>query len=534
MKRILWTASVVAACLAGSVRGETTPDMLERTLAGVVTIAEYKVASIPTRNARGQLMRVPVWKTRSVDLYGKILDLSGAYAHGSGFLIEHKGKKYVVTNAHVVAWATGEPGAIAAFTADGKRYQMKGVGADTGFDIAVLAFRDDQPGKEAPPLTLRKAAARVGERVFALGNPLGKYPFSVSDGIIGGRDRVGMLTSFGYLQTTATVIWGNSGGPPIDSSGKVVGINTWIEIHEKWGAKFVQPQLNFALESTIAQRVIHELLTNGRVRRAYLGLRIVRDYRMKQTAAGKVVDPSTASQPTVASVVPGSPAAKAMGAHLGARILRVNKKPVRNLIEVHKIFENTRPGGKVTFELDTAKGARTATVATAEMTDKALGELGKHVFATIGYNVVEGAKGLVLKRAGAAGKATPDKPPAKPPEKAPAPDVPGARRHGPYSRRPEELHPFMRLDYEERMRRFRRLNQPPDNLSIIALGLVNDRGGGQFWRTKELAELGIACRLTASKGQLHVAYLNADGKSCSVLKCRLSKSAEVVTSVLLN
>ena len=92
----------------------------------------------------------------------------------------------------------------------------------------------------------------------------------------------------------------------------------------------------------------------------------------------------------------------------------------------------------------------------------------------------------------------------------------------------------MGMDYRDPMRRFRRFDRQPDNLSIIAVGLVDNKGEGQLWRTKELAELGIACRLTTFRGQLHVAYLNDDGKSCSILRCRLSKSPQVLTSVLLH
>ena len=529
LKRFLWAASVATLCLVRPAGGDSTPDMLERALRAVVTVAEYKVLTVPLRDERGQLKRLPVRKARSPSLYGRILDLSGAFAHGSGFLIEHKGNKYVVTNAHVVAWATEDPEAIAIFTPDQKRYPVKVLAADTFFDIAVLAFADKQPGNDVSTLALRDGHVRVGETVYALGNPLGRYPYSVSDGIIGGKERSGLLMSPGYLQTTATVIWGNSGGPLVDQKGQVVGVNTFISLEKRGGHVFIQPQLNFALGAATARRVIGDLLTHRRVRRAYLGLQIVRDFQIKRTAKGMMVDPASGGAPTVISVVPGSPAAKAFADKLGARIVRINGASVRDLPEVFGALEQARPRDKVVFELQGPKGSQTVSVVAGEMDAPALGELGKHIFRAVGYEVAEGARGLVLKRpAGARETREPDMPWKDLPKFPVDP-----KRYGPFYKNPEELYRFRGMDYKDTKRGFKRIDRQPDNLLIIAVGAVDEDGDGQLWRAKELAELGIACRLTARTGRLDVAYLSADGKSCRILKCRLSRSGGVETKALL-
>lgn len=533
MKRSVCAVAVALACLVGSVRGESACDMLDRTLAGVVTVAAYKVAAVPIRNDKGQLTKLPMLKTRSASPYERVLDLSGAIASGSGFLIEHKGHRYIVTNAHVIAWATDDPGALAVFTPDRKRYAVKVAGRDPFYDIAVLSFQGEEPGRNVPTLAMREAATRVGEKVYALGNPLGRYPYSVSDGIIGGRNRARKyLMSPGYVQSTATVIWGNSGGPLVDASGNVVGVNTWIEITPKGGKQWIQPQLNFALESRVARRVVNDLLSYGRVRRAYFGLRIVSDYRIVRTPNGLIPDESSASQPTVASVVPGSPAAKALGDKLGAKIVRINRKPVRELVELLAVLGEIPPNSKVVFDLERRGAKQSVSVVAGDLTDKPLGDLGKHIFGTVGFTVAEGPKGLLLRR-GRAG----ERPPVEPPPKKGLekwPRLPG--KHGPFDKfkRPAELEPFRAMDYKAREDGFRPFQRPPDNLSVIAIGLVNERGQGELYRTKELAELGIACRYTARFGEVHVAYLSPDGKSCGILKCQLSKTRQVQTRTVLH
>lgn len=535
-RQTLFAAAAVVACLAGPLPAASESDMLERSLRGVVTVAGYKVKSVPLRDSRGQLKQMPILKTRDDDLYRRVLDLSGAVQTGSGFIIEHKGRKYVVTNAHVVAAAADEPNAVAVFGADQKRRNVKVVAADSFYDIAVLAFVDDQPGDEFVVLKFRQTPTRVGEKVWALGNPLGKYPHSVSDGIVGGKNRSGLMLPFGYLQTTATIIWGNSGGPCIDAAGNVVGVNTRLEAAQRHGQHFIQPQLNFALDSTIAQRVVDELLTKGRVSRPYFGFLVVQDFALRRTPQGMAPDPNTGGQPVIADVVAGSPAAKALTGKTGAKLLAVNNTPVRSAEEALTALEGCAPGSKVTLVIQTGKAKQTVTFTCGEMNDKALAALAKAMMKRLGYTAAEGNRGVSIRSAGRA-PIDPPRPGGSPggaedPRLRPGPRQIGPRGpYGPYRRRGP--YPFMQFDYRRQQDGFRRLQRQPDDLLVVAVGQVNGEGEGLLWRVSSLAELGLACRLIGLGGLVHIAYANEDGRSCSILQCRLSESRNVFTRVVL-
>ena len=107
---------------------------------------------------------------------------------------------------------------------------------------------------------------------------MGSYPYSVTDGIISAKNRArgGLTGKFGFLQHTATIIWGNSGGPLINEKGEVVGVNSQIAFATAPdGSQVLQQQINFSLEPKITERLINEVLNNnGRVKRSYIGLEV--------------------------------------------------------------------------------------------------------------------------------------------------------------------------------------------------------------------------------------------------------------------
>ena len=161
----------------GSGYAQTNSDMLEKAIGGVVTVAVYK----------SEIVNRPLGFRGAVDFpveaYARALDLAGAMGSGSGFAYSYKGKKYVVTNAHVIENAADEDSSVFVFSVDRSRYPVKVLGGDSFYDIAVLEFLT-QPGDDIRAMEFKKAEARLGEPVFAIGNPLGEYPYSVSDGIV--------------------------------------------------------------------------------------------------------------------------------------------------------------------------------------------------------------------------------------------------------------------------------------------------------------------------------------------------------------
>jgi S1-C subfamily serine protease len=217
---------------------------------------------------------------------------------------------FLLTSAHVVE---GADGAEAAF-ADGTDVHADVIGRDPLSDLAVLRARGDVP----PPLALGDAAGlRVGQLVVALGNPLG-LAGSVTAGIVSalGRSlptRAGRVVDE-VIQTDAALNPGNSGGVLADSEGRVVGVNTAVA---GIGVGLAVPINN------TTRKIITTLMTNGRVRRAWLGV-AGSESPLPPPLAAKV---GRRSGVRVAQVIEGSPAAQA-GLRVGDMLVAVAGEPV--------------------------------------------------------------------------------------------------------------------------------------------------------------------------------------------------------------
>lgn len=181
---------------------------------------------------------------------------------GSAWLYD---AEHLVTNNHVI------DGVVAPIHA-----QLPGlpateawvIGRDPLTDLAVLRI-DPQP---APPLTVSERGARLGELCFAFGSPLGKFPESISIGIVSGLKRSlpagDRQAIFDVIQTDAAINPGNSGGPLVNVDGHVIGVNT-AGIDGADG-------LSFAIPSETVADVVQELITYGAVERASLGVTVAR------------------------------------------------------------------------------------------------------------------------------------------------------------------------------------------------------------------------------------------------------------------
>jgi S1-C subfamily serine protease len=162
-------------------------------------------------------------------------------SQASGFFIANGG--YIITNAHVMEGAK-EANVI---TYDGKTYTIYRIGGDSDMDLILLKIDDTS----YPPLELANSdEVKIGEKVIAIGNPLG-LQFSVSEGIVSAVHREGENGLNAYIQTDAALNPGNSGGPLIDSQGKVVGINNF-----KVGGG---ESLGFALESNYIKSFVNDI-----------------------------------------------------------------------------------------------------------------------------------------------------------------------------------------------------------------------------------------------------------------------------------
>ena len=224
---------------------------------------------------------------------------------GSGFFIKSNG--YILTNNHVIETAATSGGNIKVTLANGDSYPAKVVGRVAAYDIAVLKISV----KNAPALTIGDSdKVVVGDSVIAIGSPLG-LAGTVTSGIISAKDRAvstGSSTQNSYinaLQTDAAVNPGNSGGPLVDRTGAVIGINSAIaslNTNSAFGSSEAGSiGLGFAIPMNQAKKVAEELIKTGKATYPIVGINIDPSY---QGAGAKVADIATA-------ILAGGPAQKA-------------------------------------------------------------------------------------------------------------------------------------------------------------------------------------------------------------------------------
>ena len=249
---------------------------------------------------------------------------------GSGVILAPDG--YILTNAHVVHGASR----LQVGIADGRTLPARVIGEDAATDLAVV--RVDASGLPAAALG-NSDRLRPGQLVIAIGNPLG-FQATVTAGVVSAlgrsiRSDTGRLIE-NIVQTDAALNPGNSGGPLVDSHGRVVGVNTAI-------IQFAQG-ICFAIPSNTASWVAGQLINRGKVPRVYLGLagQTVPLSRAQTQAVGR----ATESGVHVREVVPDSPAAHA-GVAPGDVLVAVNGQPVGNVDDVHRRLAGVSAGDEI-------------------------------------------------------------------------------------------------------------------------------------------------------------------------------------------
>jgi S1-C subfamily serine protease len=179
---------------------------------------------------------------------------------GSGFIIDKEG--HIVTNYHVIEGAES----IEVTLADGTRAPARVVGVDPLNDLAVIKI-DVQPDRLVPVELGSSSDLLVGQRALAIGNPFG-LDRTLTVGVISSLGRPLELRSgwviYDVIQTDAAINPGNSGGPLLDLRGRVIGVNTAIEIEAE--------NIAFAIPVDTVKRVVPELIAYGRYRHPWLGL----------------------------------------------------------------------------------------------------------------------------------------------------------------------------------------------------------------------------------------------------------------------
>lgn len=264
---------------------------------------------------------------------------------GSGVLVSEEG--YILTNYHVVTDERGNPAdEIRVRLSDDREFEAELVGSDAKTDVAVLKIEGEDEDTVFPSLMLADSnRLRVGDVVFAVGNPLG-VGLTVTQGIVSAKNRtnlgiLGRQADFqGYedfIQTDASINPGNSGGALVDAVGRVVGINT--AIISRTGGNI---GIGFAIPINLARDVMESLIESGSVRRGFLGVRIS---DLESDLAEAFQLPS-ASGALIEEIQDGMPADQA-GLERGDVIVSVDGDAVGDANELRFAIAQRSPGEEV-------------------------------------------------------------------------------------------------------------------------------------------------------------------------------------------
>ena len=251
---------------------------------------------------------------------------------GSGMIVSPNG--HIVTNWHVVKGASQ----VSVQLSDGRTLPASLAGADPRSDIAVLKVE----GEGLIPIAFGDSEkVRVGQMVFAVGNPFGLQE-TVTQGIISAKGRRTTSEAANeFFQTSTTINPGNSGGPLIDIHGRVIGINNFILSHSG-GSEGI----GFAIPSNVARRTYEEIVRNGRVIHPWLGV-VMRPLNQRLAAQLGLPDSNGA---LVAATMAASPANRA-GLASGDVIVSFNGQPIRDGNDLRIRVAGTEIGSPVTLGL---------------------------------------------------------------------------------------------------------------------------------------------------------------------------------------
>ena len=258
---------------------------------------------------------------------------------GSGFVWSKDG--YIVTNFHVIQNAE----AAQVTLSDHTTYPARLVGGSPDYDLAVLKI--DAPADKLPPIPVGTSHdLRVGQKVYAIGNPFG-LDQTLTTGVVSALGRsiqsVSRRSIENVIQTDAAINPGNSGGPLLDSAGRLIGVNT--AIYSPAGSS---AGIGFAIPVDTVNWVVPELIRTGKADRPALGIKIANPSISRQLGVDGVL---------VMDVVPGKGAARAglrptrRDAHgsiqLGDVIVGLNGQPVKSFEELQQHLGKHRIGDTV-------------------------------------------------------------------------------------------------------------------------------------------------------------------------------------------
>ncbi len=330
------TVASAPAAVPAAVAGASYAPVVERVMPAVVTIrVEKRATMVPTdQQIPDDLFRRFFGEQAPQQRRGQRIPRGVERGLGSGVIVSQDG--YILTNNHVVDSAD----TVKVDLPDTRSFTAKVVGTDPATDLAVVKI----DAKSLPTLEIGDSdAVKVGDVVLAVGNPLG-IGETVTSGIISAKGRQTPDGSDGYqdfLQTDAAINHGNSGGALVNAGGQLIGINSQILSPSDGNIG-----LGFAIPSNMAKHVMDQLISNGAVRRAKLGIRV----QFITADLANSLGLSSSKGALVSGVDAGSPGEKA-GLKQGDVITAYNGRPVADNNQLRNAVAATTPGTTVPVEV---------------------------------------------------------------------------------------------------------------------------------------------------------------------------------------
>ena len=234
-------------------------ERLDAEYAALTAAVLPSVVSIDTEGVKPQLLP---------DLFGRGWEVGAAPVKGigSGVIVTEEG--HVITNQHV----TDGQSKITVTLHDGESYPAVLIGEDRVLDIAVIRIEGNGREFQALPFVEDSDKVRLGQMVFAIGNPFGLGE-SITQGIISARERFVTETQRDLFQTDAAINPGNSGGPLVNLYGEIIGINNLIYSPDTEARGF--HGIGFAIPANDAKESFFQLVERGRPIRSYLGVKLL-------------------------------------------------------------------------------------------------------------------------------------------------------------------------------------------------------------------------------------------------------------------
>jgi S1-C subfamily serine protease len=303
----------------------------------LINVRVYREASAAVANI--------LTKATEYDFFMDPVPVEGA---GSGFVIDPRG--YILTNFHVVQ----EAQSIEVVLGDQSKYPAKFIGADQRNDVALIKI--EPKGKPLVALPLGDSAKlQVGQKVLAIGNPFG-FQSTLTTGVVSALGRTVQTSQTTYIdeaiQTDAAINRGNSGGPLINSHGEVIGINSAI-----YTPSGTTAGIGFAIPVNTAKRIAHDLITEGRVRQAFLGAQTLEvggwlsealDLPVKD---GLLIEEVTRGGPAAEAGLHGGDHAAMAGMRRimtgGDLIVAIDGQKIANQFDLNVALNRKRPGDTV-------------------------------------------------------------------------------------------------------------------------------------------------------------------------------------------